>query len=666
MYVFYLMYCFIAMMMYFISAANINDIRSVGIDFSPSEDTDGYPDASHSEYKSYDLQIVNGKLSGNIKGLPQGEIFVYLVANDEAKNPLFTSNAGDSIYINPGQSTNVAISLLAVDISDNDQNVLDEKEPIILSINVQPAVIVSGEKVVIDIKVKDFEPQSNLMYDILDQSIEQLSGSVSEAQCVDDVDIGDATYATCTLTYDAVDSDTEGLKTIDFTTYDKGSDLSTNADIEFSIKTRGSAGINLGFDNAPIIQDFGRDLDYVSDLAYMYDATQRDQDIEIDIHVTDDISLSYVDLEIVSAEVDGFEDTHSACNHTYSSAIAVTEDVREIDELHTFTPLTEANADMDIYTICRATLRTKDKASIDKTQGQLVESSFVFFITNRNNLFNKPYVVSSHQTSLVTSLESRYVDFELVASDHVSTELLSTVCRVNGFVQDVVDEVVGSDVKYTFTGEINPDTLNVPVVCEVTGSGGVFTFEFSDINKGVALITQTQPTTIGGDFVFVVNDPTQSTLSVVCDNGATPTTELITSSTLKKITLSTVASFDVTCTVTDGNDREIEVVFKDPAGRRLLMSESKSNDFTFTLSMNVDSNGVVLIESNELIDMSVVTDPTPTTEPKVEDTLTTGSMGMGMVIGFAGIAVVAVGALLVVVSKKRSRVVDAASIENVV
>jgi len=235
---------------------------------------------------------------------------------------------------------------------------------------------------------------------------------------------------------------------------------------------------------------------------------------------------------------------------------------------------------------------------------------------------------------------------------------------VNGFVQDVVSEVVGSDIKYTFTGEINPDTLNVPVVCEVTGSGGVLTFEFTDINSGVALITQSQPTTIGNEFVFVVNDPAQSILSVVCDNGASPTTELITSSTLKKITLSTVASFDVTCTVTDGNDREIEVVFKDPAGRRLLMSESKSNDFTFKLSMNVDSNGVVLIESNELIDMSVVTDPTPTTEPKVEDTLTTGSMGM--VIGFAGIAVVAVGALLVVVSKKRSRVVDAASIENVV
>jgi len=169
---------------------------------------------------------------------------------------------------------------------------------------------------------------------------------------------------------------------------------------------------------------------------------------------------------------------------------------------------------------------------------------------------------------------------------------------VNGFVQDVVSEVVGSDVKYMFTGEVNPDTLNVPVACEVTGSGGVLVYEFNDINMGLELVSKNAPNSITSDFVFLINDPLAKGIEIDCDYSNTPVETVVTSQLTKvtfgiDTTLSLPENMDIKCSVTDNDGNVIEVDYGNfvngPEVTGIISPTHIYEAYTFTSSTGVSA-----------------------------------------------------------------------------
>jgi len=554
-----------AMMSHVAFAAQVDDIQTISMKFGTSIDDSNVIDETNDAdnfYKEYSLTKVNNRLSGKVEGLPQGKVYIFLDAMDAIKS-IFTSQPGDYIEIVSGEETTIQINLLAVDLTGNIADIAD-KPPVILSITVTPAVIVVGEEVEVVVKVKDLNGDGSDLTHAIADTTSTLAGKTSSDDlqgtdvdntsltCPSDSDDIDV----CTITYTADATDVEGLKELTFTTTDTGTDgnLSNDAEIQFSIQTRGSAGIDIDIDNAPIIESFDRVLDYVSDAASPTDDTVTNEEIEIKYRITDDFEVGQAMITITDAAITGFDDTKSICNGIYSIIGDSTFDDNtdawstEVNTIETATVLDGSimlnllhnvgspykstaegsyDATNEVYTICTATLTTTDFVGSDvnaddQLQRQTVSTSFNFFVTNKKMVFHEPYLVSNHQTSAMTDSTKSTVDFELIMADHISPALLKFECTAtNGGVvssESTVDATNEEETyysgarKHTFTVTPIDHVSATEVSCVVTGSSdNTKTIEFVILNQQIDLLNSSSNT---NDYELVVVDPYSNVLDL--------------------------------------------------------------------------------------------------------------------------------------------------------
>ena len=291
------------MMMFSVFSTKVADIRSATIELGTDFDYMNNTIATNSDfYQLYLLRVVNNKLIGSIEGIPNGKVYYYFEAMNDENVSLYTSQPGDYFTITPNKSTKISITLLAVDISDNVNYVLEDKPPIILSISVSPRSIFEEEEVSVNVKVTDFYSYGGLNYTISDNSDDKLVNTINVDKCKGNAYIGNGEIDYCELTYKASKNDTEGVKTIELITFDGNSTLNTTAEIKFNIQTSGSTRFNVDFDNPPVIQLFERDFE-----------KHQPDGVNFKIKVTDDNELSYVKLNITSANLTNFVDTFLLC-----------------------------------------------------------------------------------------------------------------------------------------------------------------------------------------------------------------------------------------------------------------------------------------------------------------------------------------------------------------
>jgi len=555
---------FFAMMSYVAFAAQVGDIETISMKFGTSIDDSNVIVSTNDAdnfYKEYSLTKVNNRLSGKVDGLPQGKVYIFLDAMDTTKS-IFTSQPGDFVEIVSGEETTIQINLLAVDLTGNVADIAD-KPPVILSITVRPAVIVVGEEVEVVVKVKDLNGDGSLTHAIEDTtstlagktSSDDLQGtdidntSLSCPSGSDDIDV-------CTITYTADTVDVEGLKELTFTTTDTVTTEFNNAEIQFSIQTRGSAGIDIDIDNAPIIERFDRVLDYVSDAASPTDDAVTNKKIEIKYRITDDFAVGQAMITITDAAITGFEDSENICNGIYSIIGDETDNSNVdawLDETNTIETATvldgsimlnllhnvdspykstaegSYDATNEVYTICSATLTTTDFVGSDvdvddQLQRQTVSTSFNFFVTNKKMVFHEPYLVSSHQTSAMTDDTKSAVDFELIMADHISPELLKFECTAtNGGVVSAESTVSAATeeetyysgaMKHTFTVTPFDHVSATEVSCVVTGSSdNTKTIEFVILNQQIDLLNSSSNSNTN-DYELVVVDPYSNVLDL--------------------------------------------------------------------------------------------------------------------------------------------------------